>query len=139
VCLTLGVLAAGVHSAQAQKKPKSGTVTIEQVNVALLWSASLGGGTLTYKGKSYDFVIGGLGVGGIGASSLRATGEVYGLERVSDFEGVFAQARSGYAVGDESRGKLWLENPQGVGLALKADRKGLALTLGADGVVVKFK
>jgi hypothetical protein len=137
--LALAVLAAGSQSALAQDKPKSGSVTIEQVNVALFWSASLGGGTLSHKGKSYDFVVGGLGVGGVGASSLKATGEVYELERPADFEGVYGQARVGYAVADRSSGKLWLQNAKGVVLALKADRKGLSLNMGADGVVVKFK
>ena len=75
----------------------TGTVRIEQVNVALFWSASLGGGTLSHKGQSYDFVVGGLGVGGVGASSLKATGEVYDMGRVTDFEGVYGQARVGYA------------------------------------------
>ena len=42
VCLAIGVFAVGMQSALAQNKPKSGTVTIEQVNVALFWSASLG-------------------------------------------------------------------------------------------------
>jgi hypothetical protein len=132
-------MACTLPTAGAQDKPKSGTVTIEQVNVAMLWSASLGGGTLTYKGKSYDFVIGGIGVGGIGASTLNATGEVYGLERVEDFEGVFGQVRKGFAIADEGGGKLWLQNTNGVVLALHAKRAGLALTMGADGVVVQFK
>ena len=137
--LALVVGAMGAQSAVAQKKPRSGTVTISQVNVALLWSASLGGGSLSYQGKTHEFVVGGLGVGGIGASSLEATGEVYGLSRLEDFQGVYVQARYGYAVGDQSAGKLWLENAKGVGLGLKADRVGLALTAGADGVVIKFK
>jgi hypothetical protein len=139
VLLTLMLFAVGAQSAQAQEKAKSGTVRIEQVNVALFWSASLGGGTLSHKGQSYDFVVGGLGVGGVGASSLKATGEVYDMGRVTDFEGVYGQARVGYALADRSSGKLWLQNAKGVVLALKAERKGLALTLGADGVVVKFK
>jgi hypothetical protein len=138
---TLVTLLAAVvpPTATAENRKPSATVTISQVNVAFMWSASLGGGTLTYRGKTYDFVIGGLGIGGLGASSLNASGDVYGLERPQDLEGVFAQARIGYAVGDESAGKLWLENPNGVVLALKARRSGLALAAGADGVVIKFK
>jgi hypothetical protein len=139
VVLTVVVGAVAAQSAVAQKKPKSGTVSISQVNVALFWSASLGGGSLSFEGKSYKFVIGGLGIGGIGASSLDASGEVYGLQRPQDFEGVFGQTRYGYAIGDESAGKLWLENTNGVVMALKAKRSGLALSAGADGVVVRFK
>ena len=129
----------GSPLATAQSRPVSGTVTISQVTFALMWSANLGGGTLTFQGRTHDFVIGGLGIGGVGASAFKATGQVYGLRNASDFEGVFGQTRSGYVVGEKGKGKLWLENNNGVVLALTPERKGLALSLGADGVVVKFK
>ena len=139
LALAFIVQAAGTAPALAEGKPKSGTVTIEQVNVAMMWSASLGGGTLKFKGKSYDFIIGGLGIGGIGASSLNATGTVYGLERAEDFEGTYGQLRKGYVAGDKGSSTLWLENTNGVQLELSATRAGLALALGADGVVIQFK
>ena len=49
------------------------------VDVTANYRASLGGGTLEYKGKQYKFTIGGLGFGGIGASSLEASGSVHGV------------------------------------------------------------
>lgn len=122
--------------AAAQDKTPSGTIEIEQVQVAFLWSVNLGGGTLTYKGKTYDFTIGGLGIGGIGASSINAVGEVFNMTDVSQIEGVFGQARYGYAAGTNSAGELWMQNPNGVQIKLKAERKGLALSLGADGVAI---
>ena len=125
--------------ASTQDKPQSGTVRIHQVQVALLLSGNLGGGELDFNGKTYEFTIGGLGVGGIGVSSLDATGTVHGLKDAADFEGVYGQARYGYAAGNESAGKLFLQNPAGVEMVLQADRAGLALSLGADGVVVKLK
>ena len=64
---------------------------------------------------------------------------MFDLKDVSDFSGVYVQARYGYALADKSKGKLWLENGKGVRLALKAKRAGLALTTGADGVVVNLK
>ena len=33
---------------------------------------------------------------------------------------------------------MWLQNPNGVYLRLKAKRRGLALSLGADGMLIKF-
>ena len=38
-----------------------------------------------------------------------------------------------------SAGELWLENPNGVYIHLKAKRTGLALSLGADGVFIALK
>ena len=78
--VTIGlVLAATTVLAGAPKdKPLSGTLTVEQYQVAWILSGNLGGGKLDYKGKTYDFTIGGLGVGGFGASKIEASGEVYG-------------------------------------------------------------
>lgn len=117
---------------------KSGTVTIEQVQIAFIGSGNLGGGTLFFGGNKYDFSVGGLGVGGIGVSRMTATGTVYNLRNVGDFAGTYVQARYGLAVGDLSTGELFLQNTKGVALRLKADRTGLALSLGGDAVYIGF-
>jgi hypothetical protein len=115
---------------------KTGTVRIEQVQIAFIGSGNLGGGTLQFGGKSYDFSIGGLGIGGIGLSKITATGTVYNLDKLAHFPGAYVQARAGFAVGDTSAGKLWLKNSHDVVLELKADRQGLALALGGDAVYI---
>jgi hypothetical protein len=124
--------------ASADDLKKSGTVTIEQVQIAFIGSGNLGGGTLKFGGKTYDFSIGGLGIGGFGVSKITATGTVYNLKDRSDFAGTYGQARYGIAIGSASTGELWLQNTRGVVLQLKADRQGLALSLGADAVRIKF-
>src|SRR5882724_9171553 len=129
-------LAAGPASAEDLKK--SGTVTVEQVQIAFIGSGNLGGGTLKIGGKSYDFTIGGLGIGGFGISKITGTGTVYNLKDRSDFAGTYGQARYGVAIGSKCTGELWLQNTRGVVLQLKADRQGLALSLGADAVRIKF-
>ena len=120
-------------------KPLSGTLTVEQVQVAFIGSANLGGGKLNYKGKSHDFTIGGLGIGGFGISRIDATGEVYGLNKLEDFAGAYGQARYGAVIGDASTGELWLENTKGVVILLDAKREGLALSVGADAIYVDLK
>lgn len=125
--------------ANEEELRESGTIDINQVQVALFWSANLGGGTLTVDGQVYEFTIGGLGVGGIGASSIEATGTVYNMDEVSDIEGAYGQARYGAVAGDLSTGELWLQNPNGVYIHLEAKRAGLALALGADGVFIALK
>jgi hypothetical protein len=126
--------------AQDQPKgPPSASVTIEQVQVAFIGSGAVGGGTLNYRGESYPITVGGLGVGGIGASKLTASGSVYGLQRREDFAGAYVQIRKGWALGDHGKGTLWLRNRNGVTMKLNTRRKGLQLSLGADGVVIGFK
>jgi hypothetical protein len=129
----------GWQQGNAQELKKSGTVRIEQTQVAFIASGNLGGGTLNFGGKTYKFSIGGLGIGGIGYSKITATGEVYNLTDVAHFPGAYGQARYGFAAGDTSGGQLWLENPNGVVLELKAERKGVALALGADAIYINLK
>ena len=126
-------------AAAPRGKPLSGTLTIDQLQVAWMISGNIGGGKLRYNGRVYSFTIGGLGIGGFGASRIRATGKVYGLTNVRDFAGGYFQARYGIVVADKSAGELWLENANGVVLHLKAKRTGLALSLGADAIFVNLK
>jgi len=136
----LGAMAVSGTAADASASDlkKSATVNIEQYQVAFIGSGNLGGGTLTYKGKTHKFTIGGLGIGGFGVSKVTAHGEVYNMMELSDFEGAYGQARTGYALDDEGGGTLWLENQKGVYMKLASKRQGLALSLGADAIYIDF-
>ena len=116
-----------------------GTLVMHQVQAAFIGSGNGGYGTLDFRGQSYPFNVGGLGVGGIGASTIDATGEVYGLKSVKDFAGSYVQGRYGFAFGTASKGDLWLKNDAGVVLHLHAQRTGLMLSLGGDVVVIELK
>jgi hypothetical protein len=114
----------------------SGYVDMREVQAAYIGSASGGSGTFDFNGQSYPFSIGGVGIGGIGASSLDATGEVYKLPNLASFPGNYGQARYGFAIGADSAGDLWLQNEKGVIMHLKAKRTGLILSLGGDVMVI---
>jgi len=120
-------------------KQPDGTVDMNQVQAAFIGSGGGGSGTLYYRGRTYPFAVGGLGIGGIGASTINASGEVYGLNNVSDFPGAYAQGRYGFVVGNTSGGDLWLQNEKGVIMHLKAKRTGLMLSLGGDAVVISMQ
>jgi hypothetical protein len=128
-----------VSEAVADDLKQTGTVDIDQVQVAFLFSGNLGSGRLSYKGSTYRFSVGGLGVGGIGLSKMEAVGEVYNMGKLGDFPGGYVQGRYGFAIGETSAGELWLQNTKGVVLHLKAKRQGLALSLGGDAVYIDFK
>ena len=119
--------------------PVSGMVDMRQVQVAYIASGSGGRGTLFFQGREYPFTVGGLGVGGIGASTIDASGEVYKLNDIAQFPGTYAQGRYGFAVGTASGGDLWMQNEQGVIMHLKAKREGLMLSLGGDVVVIAMQ
>jgi len=135
-----GAATLGLPQVKAAKADfvESGRVTIEQVQIAFIGSGNLGGGTLSYGGRNYGITVGGLGIGGFGISKMTAVGTVYNLFNVEDFAGAYVQARYGLAIGELSTGELWLQNTRGVGLRLKADRTGLALSLGGDAVYIGF-
>ena len=133
------LIGAAAPAVRAQQRVWSGSVDIEQVQVAFIGSGNVGGGTLHYRGHNYPFSITGLGFGGFGISEMRATGNVYNLREARLFPGAYGQARMGYAAGDQGSGQLWLENTHGVQLELRTHREGLAVSLGADAVVIAFK
>ena len=137
LCLAACATPSGAPSLQG--KPLSGYVEMSQVQAAYIGSGSAGHGALRFRGNTYPFNVGGLGVGGIGVSTIEARGDVYGLRRLSDFPGAYAQGRYGFALGTTSAGDLWLQNEHGVILRLKAKREGLMLSLGGDAVVISMK
>ncbi len=122
-----------------QGKPLSGYVEMTEIQAAYLGSGNAGNGTLRFRGHTYPFTVGGLGIGGIGISKIEAKGEVYGLNRLSDFPGAYAQGRYGFALGKTSAGELRLRNENGVIMRLVAKRQGLMLSLGGDAVVIQMK
>lgn len=145
VIALLAVLCAQPALAQqnSEKPGPSGTpisdgkLTMEFGQGGFILSASGGNGVLTFKGRKHVFKVGSLGVGGFGVSKVSAVGEVYNLNKLEDFPGAYFQARAGYAAGD-GKGVLWLENSNGVVLKLRTTTKGLALSLGADGLLLEM-
>jgi hypothetical protein len=132
------VLSAGVatHGLGAGKEPDA-TIEMKELQIAFIGSGNFGDGKLYYKGQTHHFKITGLGVGGFGISEIDASGDVYNLKSLADFPGVYGEARAGVVVGEVGAGHLWLENEKGVVLNLRAEREGLALSLGADGIVIR--
>jgi hypothetical protein len=120
-------------------KQPSGFVEMREVQVAYIGNAGGGHGTLTYQGQTHPFRIAGLGVGGIGVSTVDAEGEVYGLNGLAEFPGAYAAGQYGAVLGDASVGDIWLKNEHDVVLHLKAKREGLMLSVGADAIDIRLE
>jgi hypothetical protein len=141
ISLSVGGCVGGVEvgpQAIAGKKPDA-FVEMHEVQAAYIGSGSTGEGFIDFGGRQYVFSVGGVGVGGVGLSTIDAKGEAYDLDDISEFPGTYAQARYGFALGDESGGDLWLQNEAGVILHLKAKRTGLMLSLGGDAILITMK
>jgi hypothetical protein len=133
------LLTSGVAFAAKQQKP-DGTVVINETDFALIVGGSVGGGKLKFKGKTHDFTIGGVSVGGdVGMTKISATGEVYNLKDISKFAGIYSKADVAAAAGPGA-GALYLKNENGVVLKLHSKAKGVQLNIGSAGSVeVKMK
>jgi len=98
---TMSPVLAGAPGTDEEPAPRvfSGTIEISSTQIAFIGSAQSGSGTLEFEGMEHDFKIGGLGIGGIGIQTVNAVGVVYNLEKLSDFNGTYGQARMGLTVG----------------------------------------
>ena len=134
ILVSLGL--ALVPNAFAADPQPSGTVEIDEYELAYIFNGRAGGGQLHFQGNTYDFKLEGAGIGGIGASHISASGEVYELRDVADFPGAYGEASVGFALDDQGEGQLWLQNQNGVVLHLRTSEQGIGLTSGADGVVI---
>jgi phage baseplate assembly protein gpV len=117
----------------------SGEVKLETKAVALGVGYEWGDGTLAlYDGSTHAFKVSGLLLVDVGASRMKASGQVYKLTDPKDFEGTYIAGAAGAAlVGGGS--VMTLKNSKGVVMQLKSEQKGARLTLAAEGVKIKLK
>ena len=135
--IALGAVLIMASAVAAQDKP-SGKVWVESKSVALGVGVSWGDGNLEYGGKKHPFSVKGLSVVDLGVAKVTATGEVFNLKKLSDFEGNYVAGEAGAAVGGGA-GVVAMRNQHGVVMKLKATEQGVQLTLAGQGIEVKLK
>ena len=136
VLVLLRAAAAAALAADA-KKP-DGTVTLSEGSVAAGIGWSWGHGTLHFQGKTYKFKVEGLSVGEVGVTKAKATGNVYGLKNLDDFDGVYGAAGAEIAV-QEGKGATALINDKKVQVVLTSVTKGASLKIAAEGLKLKLE
>ncbi len=132
LCMPLGTAAA------KGKAAPDATIKLSAGSVAAGVGVSWGSGTLTYKGKSYPISVTGLDVGSVGVSKITASGNVYHLKSLDDFDGNYTAAAAGAAVGGGGGG-VAMQNQNGVVVKLAATTRGVKLTIGGSGVKMELK
>ncbi len=138
LCVGAALLSGGVVSAQTALAP-SGTVVINETQFGFIIGGSVGGGELTFAGKTHKFKIGGMSLGAnIGVSKVSASGEVYNLKDLSKFPGTYVSLDGTVALGG-GVGGMKLKNEHGVIMRLQATTQGLQLNASSSGVTVKFE
>lgn len=134
----VGALLVMAGTVAAQDQP-SGTISLSLTSVAAGVGAQWGHGTLTlHNGKQYQFTVRGLEVGGLGFADVRAEGEVYNLDNLADFNGVYLAAEASAAIGS-GPGARTMRNERGVVINLASAQQGVKLTLAGEGVRIALK
>ena len=133
------LLVSGLLTGFAQAAAKAdATIRISTGSVAAGIGWSWGKGTLTYKGKNYPLSVKGLSIGKVGITKSTASGEVYHLKTLNDFNGNYTAAGAGITLAG-GRSAVDMSNQNGVRVRVVSTNRGVDLTLGAGGVELRIK
>jgi len=119
--------------AMAADQAPDGTIELSGGSVAVGIGYSWGSGKLVFQGKQYPLKVEGLSIADVGVSDYTATGSVYNLKKLEDFEGTYAAVTAGATVGGGVSGAV-MRNQNGVLIQLSATRQGLQFTLAPAGI-----
>jgi hypothetical protein len=132
------LIGACASTTSAPSTPPSATVKIEEWSAAYYGSAAVGKGTLNFSGQRRNFSITGLGAGGMGGQKVKATGKVYNLNNVQDFEGTYRGVSKGLTL-IEGTMHAKLTNENGVVMYIAGETEGLASSIGVQAFQVTLK
>jgi hypothetical protein len=135
--LVVLVVMTGFTQAAKEEKPDA-TLRLSGKSVAAGIGFSWGKGTLTYKGKDYPVSVKGLALGKVGISGVTASGKVYNLKKLQDFDGNYTSAGAGMTLAGGGSA-VAMKNQNSVRVVLHATTRGVDLTIGGAGVDMAIK
>ena len=134
--LVLGVIT-GFTQAAKEEKPDA-TIRLSGGGVAAGIGFSWGKGTLIYKGKDYPISVEGLSLGKVGITSATASGDVYHLKKLEDFDGNYTGVGAGMTLAG-GRSAVTVKNQNGVRIRLISTNRGVDVSVAKGGVEMKLK
>jgi hypothetical protein len=121
----------------ATETQPDGTVNFTGGSIAAGIGFSWGHGKLNYGGQSHAFKISGVSLVDVGVANVSASGHVYNLKNLADFNGNYVAMAAGMTVAGGGSA-AYLKNEHGVIIKLHSTDVGLRFNLSADGVKVKL-
>ena len=109
------------------------TIHLKRTEVSFIISIGGGRGSITCDGVTHSFRVGGLKLGGAGIAGSDASGEVYGLTTLADFNGTYSETKAQATV-FKGKNVLDLANSNGVRIRLHGTTEGLDLQLAGGGL-----
>ncbi len=137
--VALLMVAVLVGTADAKRKrsssgpPADATLRLQSKSVAVGIGWSWGSGLLRFRGKTYPFKADGLSVNAVGVSSSDATGYVYNLKNVRDFEGTYTAVEASGTLGG-GKGITTMKNGNDVRVTLHSTKQGVEVKVAPEGV-----
>ena len=134
--LILAACGSGSLPTQPDVAEVPGAVALNNGPINDLPSAGGGTGTVYFHGKTYRFAIGGDGVDGSAVAIIETSGEVYHLDDIAQFAGVYRRATNASSIAGASSGGLWLQNQHGTTIHLRTPPGGRMPDIGHDAVSI---
>ncbi len=113
-----------------------GTIELSGGTVAAGVGYTWAKGTLQYQGKSIPVTLKGLSVASVGGSSIKASGEVYNLAKIEDFDGNYTAVSAGATVAGGGSATA-MQNQNGVVIKMHSTNQGLQFNLSVEGVSIR--
>jgi hypothetical protein len=117
----------------ADDKTPDATLRLTEGTVAAGIGWTWGNGELNFGGQTYKVKVDGLSVAEVGVTKAQATGTVYNLKSLDDFDGVYAAASAEGTAG-KGAGVSSLRNSKGVVINVKSETKGANIKVAAEGL-----
>jgi uncharacterized protein YjeT (DUF2065 family) len=135
--MTVLALGLALTAAQAKSRKPNATLRLTGGSVAAGVGVDWAEGTLTYQGKHYPVSVKGLSVGDVGVTSIEASGKVFNLKRLGDFDGTYSAVGAGLTAAGGG-GLAAMRNQNGVTVEILSTTQGVDIALGAAGVDMKI-
>ena len=127
----------GAQDVKPEPKPDA-TLRLSQSSVALILGYTWGSGALTFQDKIYRVEVGAFSVLALGVVKAEASGEVFNLKRIEDFDGTCtAVSVEGTFAG--GAGATIMQNQNGVVIHLFTTTEGLNLKVAPEGVRLSIR
>ena len=132
-----GNLLPAAAGGQESLGPPTATLEMQTTSIAAGVGASWGEGTLRFQDQEHKFRVSGLSVAAVGIARVTASGEVWGLTKLEDFDGTYSGVDVGVAVGGGTAG-IAMRNENGVFIRLRAGQQGVKLSLATRGTRIEL-
>ncbi len=136
IIIAFALFAVAPFEVLAENAKPSGKIRFSATSIGFIIGAEWGKGTLTLNnGKSYNIRVRMLRVGMAGIESVDATGTVFNLKKMSDFEGQYTSGSAGITIGGGVAGET-MKNSRNVVIKLRSTQVGVAAKIAVSGVTI---